>query len=502
MHYRVINTVTILFVPYLLLLQSCKKGPTSGVAAISRADKILPIVDAEVRFYGADFVDNLDKFMRGLTNEVRSKIRADINLKLSEAEKELKTFEATKESVIERAKKEAISRISRERSKAQASIDNLQNEINLSTPLITKLQKSLSQFWDREEALTIKATAIRENANKLSDELITQINAIIVSEQMPVPLLKPKTLSESPRVHRSLLAILLTYESSSSETRYQGAPKDFARLFGTAEWLGVNVSRRNRNAFVVEVKEASPVMSDFDEVLLIERIPSVLENSKVADRIRSASKILFNYAGELQAFEREIRANTKMLFQNFQIFVNAENQTIESVLNLLRRREQLLVMVEEAKNKLSRFDQGSELFKGVTNSLVEEALMNFDREATRFEVKVSTFKRQAMRLEGYSDSSMSGLEIQQEELTLKAIEEFLNAQKISSTRTGSDGMFNIHPEAQYISAFARLGEPKEEFFWLQKINFEDTTLILTNSNITRSSQSGALLGVIDCHFEK
>lgn len=499
---RVAATLT-LFLPTLLLLQSCEKAPATGEAFITlKSNEVRPLADTEIMFFGSGFVTKFEEFKKNLVNETRAKVTSLLNQKLSEAERELSTFEATRANVLQKAKDAAIEEFGQQRAEAQAEFERVQREISESEPLIQKIEKNFSTYFDAEEALAITADEIRAGANKISEELITKINAAIVAEQIPVPKLPLDAKSlradygdvnqEQPK-HRRLTKMISDWRSS---------PDNFDELIGISQWLAdveENEYIKDAEAFVLEVTQRSRVADlNFDQGTCAKNIPRALENSKVADQIRSTMKTLQDHKNEVVSLDHQVANNHKALKQAFQVFANAENMEVDSIDNLISRRDELRSKAEQAKLVLKQTEKGSVAFNSAAEQAVNAAQLEFDKNADRLRQRVSQLKTQASELSASSGSSIPDFEGQQDDIVQLTIASFLKDQQLSSTRTGSDGKFAVPPKARYASAFLKREAPEEELFWLVKINLEDTSLKLTNSNITKASWRRAKMGALDC----
>lgn len=132
---------------------------------------------------------------------------------------------------------------------------------------------------------------------------------------------------------------------------------------------------------------------------------------------------------------------------------------------------------------------------------IKIAQAEFDNRVARLQQKLFEIKTEAENSSDLHDFNSSDFSQEIEAAEQTKIASFLVSQQISSTRTSSDGKFAVPPQARYASAFLKRGATAEELFWLVKINLKDTSLKLSNSNITKTSRNGALMGALDAKLE-
>lgn len=371
---KLISIILPLLFPALLILQSCERAPATGEAFITlKSDEVRHLGDTEIMFYGSEFLLKFEDFKRNLANEKQEKIKflhnqrlSEVNQRLSTADKELLSFETMRDSLLVDARKVAIKKFEQEKGAAtkkseqekaaaakkseqekaavEAEIKSFQSEISANATIVDKIERKFCRFFDEEKALSIKAEEIRAKANKLSEELINKINAVIVAEQIAAPKLPLNAnglkisiysinVNEAQPERRTLIGMI-------SDPDFLCPTDNFNELFGISQWLAdVNRDRRitEMGPCLEFIVSAEPRLNSYDPVMTISarNIPPNLENYKIASEIRNVLKTLLSFESKLEQLEVEVCNNNKALKQTLQVFVNTENLTPDSIGEIL-----------------------------------------------------------------------------------------------------------------------------------------------------------------------
>lgn len=145
-------------------------------------------------------------------------------------------------------------------------------------------------------------------------------------------------------------------------------------------------------------------------------------------------------------------------------------------------KNEIASAVEKAQKELNeRLEKISDWLVGVESS---SEWLKTDPELTGSSI-AKWMIHPDRELEDSLTSSKRSMHTEFRGLLEREIDEILEARQIGSTRTGGDGKFSVPPQARYISAYVETKSAGDmTLFWLVKINMDETTVKLSNSNIT------------------
>ena len=365
-----------------------------------------------------------------------------------------------------------------------ALLDDMLKESN---PLAQELEEKFSTYSQTEAALVQKANKIEVEAHRLSVALISKVNKAIVSEKIAISKYKENHQKPKLREFRSV-----------SEMIQETLPYDFGSLSDISESL-------------CKTKESHDITKDYDRGFPIrktrngkfqvaEYFSKKLHDSKDAIEIRKDWLVIKNYEPQLKALYDQAQKNHKDLNQVLQVYANSDGTTADSITEQLSKRANTEEEISKIREELDEWKDGSEKSVKALDLAIQTAKKNLEQAIENQLEEVEELATAVSTLSSSSRHEILGADGMTEAIIQQAILKFFASNKLSSTRTGRDGKFAIPPKARYVSSLLTREIQEEQLFWLIKIDLEETSVRLTNSNVTKTGMDRALLGALDCNL--
>lgn len=472
-----------------LLFQSCEKAPAEGEAFITlKSNEVLPLADTEIMFFGSNFAEEFETFRVNLVAEKKDELKSKLNNKLSGRKKELENLEELRASIAEttrKSQKENIQNLRTGLNKKMALLDDMLKESN---PLVQKLEEKFSTYSQTEAALVQKANKIEAEAHRLSVALILKVNKAIVSERIAIS--KYKENHRKPKLRE--------FRSVSEMIQDKTLPYDFGSLSDVSE-------------IVCKTTESHDITKDYHtgfpirktrngKFQVAESFSKKLHDIKDAIEIRKDWLVIKNYEPQLKALFDQARKNHKDLNQVLQVYANSDGTTADSITEQLSKRANTEEEISKIREELDEWKDGSEKSDKALDLAIQTAKKNLEQAIENQLEEVEELATVLSTLSSSSRHEILGADGMTEAIIQQAILKFFASNKLSSTRTGRDGKFAIPPKARYVSLFLIREIQEEQLFWLIKIDLEETSVTLTNSNVTKTGMDRALLGALDCNL--
>lgn len=467
----------------LLIAPSCKKAPSAGEAFITlQSGQTIPLADIEINFYGAGFSSSFAAFKASLVSESRKDLIAKLTEEISAFKEELKDLQDSSSSLEERIKDKILRDIESERRQLQESIDSSRRKLVHSDPLVNELNERLTKYIDKERSIASQIGQIQDNAHKIGVDLVDKINKAIVSEAIAIPKLAPDLAKPAQVESRSLAGMVCSYSKIPSGLR------------GVSDWIIQSESGYESiygdDGFIVR-RFANPINGEIDQCVAAENLNQKLNSSNIAPAIREGFETLEKLDKKISELEEESDKNEDSFDQDLQIWANAKGITIDSIEEQLSKRSDLEEEISENQGTLLTLSEDSESLRQQTLAAIQEAKEELSETIANLQEHISTCEARVSNISSSSEG-VSELDYQAMGILAEKMRSFLESEKMSSTRTGSDGKFAVPPKARYVSTLVRRELQEEELFWLIKIDLDDLGVKITNSNLTGQGEVSAM----------
>ena len=488
-------------------LTSCRKAPSDGEAFITlKSNEVRFLADTEILFFGDGFVQEFDKFRNNLIQKTREDRLSLIQNSIESAKLERRSLETSKPILIAEARDEANKSMREGLTKLQSSFDAIRNAISKTDSMKLALENNFSSFQKRELEIASKIISIQNNANNISSQVIDKINQAIVNERIAIEIYecKEKLFDCNPRTVAQMVDGTV-WDSFFKLNKH--IPSD---LSGSSKWLIDGEScvafQNYSESFIINRKRDKYFPDDrkWDQLTLAKNLSSKLESSKIANEIRQNLAALRNASNDIKALYDQAEVNDEAFKKGFQIWANSSNNTVDTIRSKLSERSNLENQLSKAESDhgyLLSIQEGSAIWNEKLREVDAAAENNYEQKIRKISERIKSEEDLLERVK----SNSSYVDIHSLNPLIKdLVSEELHQNKLSSTRTGSDGKFTIPPKARYISAFMKREASDEEIFWLIKINMDEKIVKITNSNATMNSAPNgvsAYLGALDAKLD-
>ena len=473
------------------------KAPAEGEAFITlRSDEVRPLADAEIIFFRSDFAKDFETFRDNLIATTKDEQKSKLTQAMSDTQKDLERLEKLMTSIAETTRESEKKFLQEKRVSISKEIINFEEKLKESDPLVESLNKYFSSYTQLETSLVEAANVTRDKAHKLGVDLILKVNKAIVSEGIARPKYKENHQKPKPIVTLSLsqkFNLTSRYSFKRKIGLYRNLQFSDVPLYLSDTTLSAGYD--DTHFFVKNTT------SNYGQILGVcsRFFPATLNNSKIASEMRKALLLIYNYKKEIKSIKDKLKKNIDTIDEKFLVYANSTGTSTDSITERLLERESIEGKISSLNEELNKLKDDSEETVKAINLAIHKAKLALEEK-----IKDA---RKALVMGKEMLSTFSGTEFQKilsepEKITMQEkIKKFLDSNKLRSVRTGSDGKFSVPPKARYASSFVTREGRFNEYFWLIKVDLEDTSVKISNSNLTRVGRNGALLGALDCELE-
>mgnify|MGYP001186574002 CR=1 FL=1 len=485
---------------------SCNnKAPAEGEAFITlRSDEVRPLADAEIIFFRSDFAKDFETFRDNLIAETKNEKKSKLTQAMSDTQKDLERLEKLMTSIAETTRESEKKFLQEKRVSISKEIINFEEKLKESDPLVESLNKYFSSYTQLETSLVQAANVTRDKAHKLGVDLILKVNKAIVSEGIARPKYKENHQKPKPIVTLSLSQKFNLTSRYSYKRKIGLYKKTKIGLYRNLQFSDVplylsdttlSAGYDDKHFFVKNTT------SNYGQILGVcsEFFPATLNNSKIASEMRKALLLIYNYKKEIKSIKDKLKKNIDTIDEKFLVYANSTGTSTDSITERLLERESIEGKISSLNEELNKLKDDSEETVKAINLAIHKAKLALEEKIKDARKALVMGKEM---LSAFSGSEFQKILSEPEKITMQEkIKKFLDSNKLRSVRTGSDGKFSVPPKARYASSFVTREGWFNEYFWLIKVDLEDTSVKISNSNLTRVGRNGALLGALDCELE-
>ena len=473
------------------------KAPAEGEAFITlRSDEVRPLADVEIIFFRSDFAKDFETFRDNLIATTKDEQKSKLTQAMSDTQKDLERLEKLMTSIAETTRESEKKFLQEKRVSISKEIINFEEKLKESDPLVESLNKYFSSYTQLETSLVEAANVTRDKAHKLGVDLIMKVNKAIVSERIARPKYKENHQKPKPIVTLSLsqkFNLTSRYSFKRKIGLYRNLQFSDVPLYLSDTTLSAGYD--DTHFFVKNTT------SNYGQILGVcsRFFPATLNNSKIASEMRKALLLIYNYKKEIKSIKDKLKKNIDTIDEKFLVYANSNGTSTDSITERLLERESIEGKISSLNEELNKLKDDSEETVKAINLAIHKAKLALEEKIKDARKALVMGKEM---LSAFSGSEFQKILSEPEKITMQEkIKKFLDSNKLRSVRTGSDGKFSVPPKARYASSFVTREGRFNEYFWLIKVDLEDTSVKISNSNLTRVGRNGALLGALDCELE-
>ncbi len=489
----------------VIFLSSCKKAPSNGEAFITlKSNEIRFLADQEILFFDEDFAEEFNAFRNTLITETRNKKLFQLDESIRSSISEKQAIEQTKNGMISKAVEDAKISMKEGWTKLNSSFEELRHEISKTDTLVASLEKDFLEYQKKECDIALKIQDIQKSADERGYNLIKKINQTIIDEKIPIEIYNIEEKS-SDIIPRSINQMVNDAYDTYPINLYKHIP---SKLSGISGWLRCDTDMRfaakRSDHFTLSIVEENSLGDDYDTLIFTRNLSGKLESSKIASEICKYLTILNNSSKEIESLYSQAVENNDAFTRDLKIWVNTSNITLKSLNKKLSERlilEAQLKKFEADYGNLLSIKEGSDIWNKKINEVEDAAEKDYERKLEEINDSIESDEGLKKRIK--SDKAFIDLEHLSPNIG-RLVAEALDSMQLSKIRTGSDGKFSVPPKARYVSTFLKREASEEEVFWLIKINMDDTSVKITNSNVTKTTNitgSSAYIGAIHAELD-